>query len=179
MRWPRPHMSDGLLGLMDSWFYPWWLRIACSVYAKKYKNILIYSNVIWVSPCFGYLRIQIPRDVSQVRVTGIPNGILISLGFGSMFRRHQFSQRTLGSKSDPCQHRAGMDHACHSSYTQYFVPWTGIPANKMASCDCLKVALCDQFVHKKTLHAHGKCCMYKSQVLKAGGFCLCDHWQSQ
>ena len=38
------------------------------------------SNVVWVSLCFGYLRIQIPRDVSQVRVTGIPNGILISLG---------------------------------------------------------------------------------------------------
>ena len=72
-----------------------------------------------------------------------------------------------------------MDHACRSSYTQYFVPRTGIPANKMASCDCLKVALCNHFVHKKTLHAHGKCCMYKSQVLKAGGFCLCDHRQSQ
>ena len=21
--WPRPHLSDGLLSLMDSWFYPW------------------------------------------------------------------------------------------------------------------------------------------------------------
>ena len=35
------------------------------------------------------------------------------------------------------------DHTCHSSYSRYFVPWTGIPANKMASCDCLKVALRD------------------------------------
>ena len=62
---PAGHqMSDGLLRLMDSWFYPLWLHIACSVYAKKYTNLLIYSNVIWVSLCFGYLRIQIPRDVS-------------------------------------------------------------------------------------------------------------------
>ena len=28
--------------------------------------------------------------------------------------------------------------------------------NKMASCDCLNFALCDQFAHQKTLHAHGK-----------------------
>ena len=109
--------------------------------------------------------------------TSVYKSLVMSLSselrvFGSMFRRHYFSQCTLGGKSDSCQHRARTDHTCHSSYTQYFVPWTGIPANKMASCDCLKVALCDQFVHKKTLHAHRKCCMYKSQVLKAGGFCL-------
>ena len=42
--------------LMDSWFYSWWLRIACSVYAKRYKNLSIYSSVIlgipvfWVTP---------------------------------------------------------------------------------------------------------------------------------
>ena len=74
--WPSPHMSDALVTLMDPWFHSWWLRIACSVYAKKYKYLLIYSNEIWVSLCFGYLRKQIPRDVSfplfQVSVTGIP-----------------------------------------------------------------------------------------------------------
>ena len=44
----------------------------------------------------------------------------------------------------------------------------------MVSCDCLKVALCDQFAHQKTLHAHLKCSMYKRKVWKAGGFCLCS-----
>ena len=69
-RWPRAHMSGGLLRLMDSWFYPWWLRIACSVYAKKYKYLLIYSNVIWVLLCFGYLLKQIPRDVRFSIISG-------------------------------------------------------------------------------------------------------------
>ena len=77
--------------------------------------------------------------------------------------------RNLGSKRDPCKRRARPDHACHSSYLQY----------KMASCDCLKVALRDKFAQKKTLHAHVKCCMYKRKDFKAGGFCLRDHQQSQ
>ena len=38
------------------------------------------------------------------------------------------------------------------------------------ACDCLKVALCDQLVHQKTLHAHVKCCMYKRKVLRADAF---------
>ena len=67
IRWPhapllkilllnQADMSDGLLSLMDSWFYSWWLRIACCVYAKRYKNLSIYSNVIlgipvlWITP---------------------------------------------------------------------------------------------------------------------------------
>ena len=48
----QAHMSDGLLSLMDSWFYSWWLRIACSVYAKRYKNLSIYSSVILSIPVF-------------------------------------------------------------------------------------------------------------------------------
>ena len=42
----QAHMSDGLLSLMDLWFYWWWLRIACSGYAKRYKNLSIYSSII-------------------------------------------------------------------------------------------------------------------------------------
>ena len=34
MLWPKAHMSDGLLRLMDSWFDPWWLGGACSVNTK-------------------------------------------------------------------------------------------------------------------------------------------------
>ena len=48
----QAHMSDGLLSLMDFWFYSWWLRIACSVYAKRYKNLSIYSSVILSIPVF-------------------------------------------------------------------------------------------------------------------------------
>ena len=43
-------------------------------------------------------------------------------------------------------------HVCHSSYSQYFVPWTGIPANKMASCDCLIYAQKDTACTRKLLY---------------------------
>ena len=105
----------------------------------------------------------------------------IPCDFGRCFEGTIFGSvtlRNLGSKREPCKHRARPDHACHSSYSQNFIPWTGFPTNKMASCDCLKIAFCDQFAHKKKLHAYVKFCMYKRNVFMAGGFCLCDHQRS-
>ena len=48
-------------------------------------------------------------------------------------------QRNLSSKRDPCNRRARPPATRGILYL----------GNKMASCDCLKVALCDWFAHKK------------------------------
>ena len=97
---------------------------------------------------------------ASLGIPSYPTGKLTSLVIWVVASKCYRSQRTLGSKRDPYKRRAPPpDHACHSSYSQYFVSWTGIPANKMASCDCLQGPLCDYFAHKKTLHAHVKCCI--------------------
>ena len=164
---------------MDSWFYLWWLRIACSVYAKKYTYLLIYSNVIGVSRCFGYLRIQIPRDVRFSIISGqsceyplIPYRVInipCYLGRclkGTILRSVPWVARVIRANTVPPP-----DHTSHSSYSRYFVPWTGIPANKMAMCDCsLMHLVCTQ----KTLHTSLKiinvpCLRGTLNVLKAGG----------
>ena len=68
--------DPGLKWVKDSW--GWWTpglthvdyasHALCTI--RRKKIIFIYSNVIWVSLCFGYLRIQIPRDVSFCIISG-------------------------------------------------------------------------------------------------------------
>ena len=132
--------------------------------------------MFWVPPYTNPSRCAIFHYFrSELRVS--PNtlpGYKHPLLFGSMSQRHYPSQRTLGSKGDPCKHRAPPppDHTSHSSYSRYFVPWTGIPANKMAMCDCCLMHLvCTQ---KDTAYTSLKiinvpCLRGTLNVLKPGG----------